>query len=65
MTEVLGLPLMRALERLEGEGIPVRCIEVSSRKGSKGNDARVIKTVRTDDGVTVYWARFQTTPREE
>lgn len=60
MTDVLGLPLDVALERLKAEGLAVACIEVSSRKGSKGNDARVIKTQRTGDGVTVFWARFKT-----
>ena len=60
MTALLGLPLSIAKERLEAERIPVSYVEVSSRKGSKGDDARVIKTERTGDGLTVYWSRFQT-----
>ena len=60
MTDVVGLPLELASAILKAEGETVDCVEVSSKKGSKGNDARVIKTKRTEQGVTVYWSRFQT-----
>ena len=60
MTDVLGLPLAIAVQRLSARGETVRTVEVSSRKGSRGDDARVIKTERTDTETIVYWARFQT-----
>lgn len=61
MTDVLGLPLSEAVYRLTETGETVTTIEVSSRKGSRGEDARVIKTEQTDVGTTVYWSRFRTT----
>ncbi len=60
MTEVLGLPLDVAVRRLTETGIAVTTVEVSSRKGSCGDDARVIKIEQTEAGATVYWARFRT-----
>lgn len=60
MTDVLGLPLDVALLRLRERGDEVRLVEVACRKGPKGDDARVIKTERTETDVTVYWSRFST-----
>ena len=57
---ILGIPLETALERLKTLNKPVELIEVSSRKGSKGFDRRVIKVESSDDRITVYWSRFQT-----
>ncbi len=57
---MIGLPLDRALE-LFGPEESVTTIEVRSRKGSAGDDARVIKTEQTEAGTVVYWSRFRTT----
>jgi len=64
LTALLGLPLAVALERLRAEGESVSLTEVSSKKGSRGDDARVIRTVRDENGTTVYWSRFQTEVKE-
>ena len=61
MTNNLGLPLDLVQKRLTAEGQTVSTVEVSSRKGSRGNDARVIKIERKEHGTVVYWSRFQTT----
>lgn len=63
--DVLGFPLQKALAFLESEGKPVHLIEVSSRTGSKGNDARVIKVNSSAQETVLYWARFQTTVEHE
>ena len=60
MKNVLGLRLVCAKERLEAEGKPVRFVEVRSKKGGKGDDARVIKTVETEAETVVYWSAFKT-----
>lgn len=60
MKNVLGLPIQCARERLEAEGKPIRMVEVRSKKGGKGDDARVIRTVETEEETIVYWAAFQT-----
>ena len=64
MTSLLGLPLSEAVQRLEAAGDTPVCVEVSSRKGSKGADARVIKVTRGPNGPIVYWSRFQTNVQE-
>lgn len=43
MTDTVGLELSEALRRLEAEGIECVTVEVSSRKGVRGNEARVIR----------------------
>ena len=57
---VLGLTLSEAEQRLRAEGKPLRLIEVRSKKGGKGDDARVIKTTETDTETVVYWSAFKT-----
>jgi hypothetical protein len=58
--EVLGFPLEKALQCLKGTGKQITTIEVRSRKGSKGDDSRVIRVVDKEDETIVYWAYFQT-----
>lgn len=60
MTNVLGLDLETAETLLRTEGKPVRLIEVRSKKGGKGCDRRVIKTVETETETVVYWSAFKT-----
>ena len=60
MTNVLGLDLETAETLLRTEGKPVRLIEVRSKKGGKGSDRRVIKTVETETETVVYWSAFKT-----
>lgn len=60
MTSVLGLPVPEATAILERGGKAVRLIEVRSKKGGKGEDRRVIKTVETETGTIVYWSAFKT-----
>ena len=57
---MLGLDLDTALKLLSTEGKPVRLVEVRSKKGAKGNDRRVIKTVDTESEAIVYWSAFKT-----
>ena len=64
MTELLGLPLDEAVRRLEAAGETVTCVEVSSRKGSTGTDARVIQTERVAGKTVLRYARFQTEAKE-
>lgn len=60
MKNVLGLRLVCAKERLEAEGKTVRLVEVRSKKGGKGDDARVIKVIENEGETLVYWSAFQT-----
>lgn len=60
MTALLGLPVTEATAALEKAGTPYRLIEVRSKKGGKGDDRRVIKTVATDAETLVYWSAFKT-----
>jgi hypothetical protein len=57
---VLGLDLETAKALLSAEGKPVRFVEVRSKKGGKGDDRRVIKTIGTDSETVVYWSAFKT-----
>jgi hypothetical protein len=57
---VLGLDLKTAETLLSASGKPVRFVEVRSKKGGRGDDKRVIKTVETDTETIVYWSAFQT-----
>ena len=57
---VLGIPLEIACERLLTAGKSMELIEVSCRKGSKGQDRRVIKVEEQGDRILIYWASFQT-----
>lgn len=52
--------MLAAKQLLEAEGKTVRTVEVRSKKGGKGSDARVIKTDETERETTVYWSAFQT-----
>jgi hypothetical protein len=60
LTNVLGLPVCEATAILEREGKAVRLIEVRSKKGGKGDDRRVIRTVETEAETLVYWSAFKT-----
>lgn len=60
MTNVLGLDLETAEARLRADGKSVRLVEVRSKKGGKGFDRRVIKTVESAQETVVYWSAFKT-----
>ena len=60
MRNVLGLDLKAAEALLSADGKPVRFVEVRSKKGGRGVDRRVIKTVETDAETIVYWSAFKT-----
>jgi hypothetical protein len=60
LTDVLGLRLSTAVELLTAKGKTVRLVEVRSKKGGKGDDARVIKTTEADTETIVYWSAFKT-----
>lgn len=66
MIEVLGMPIEGASALLEKEGLRVRCLEVSSRKGVQGGEARVIRQ-RLLEGkeVELTFSRFITFPGRE
>jgi len=49
LTDVLGWELSRAVAALEAEGFAVSTVGVSSRKGVKGNESRVIRQRRKGD----------------
>ena len=57
---MLGLPVKEAASILEREGKTLRFVEVRSKKGPKGDDRRVVKTVETERETIVYWSSFQT-----
>ena len=57
---MLGLPVSEATAILERGGRAVRLVEVRSKKGSKGEDRRVIKTIETEAEMIVYWSAFKT-----
>ncbi len=57
---VLGIPLDLALERLAPLGKRIETVELSSRKGSAGNDKRVVKVEELDNLIRITWSRFQT-----
>jgi hypothetical protein len=60
LTNVLGWKLNAAKAQLNAEGKTVRLVEVRSKKGGKGDDRRVIKTVESEGETVVYWSAFQT-----
>ena len=60
MTNVLGLPVSEAKSILRQEGKAVRFVEVRSKKGGRGEDCRVIKTIETETETIVYWSAFRT-----
>ncbi len=60
MRSVLGLDLNTAESLLSANGKPVRFVEVRSKKGGRGFDRRVIKTIETDAETIVYWSAFKT-----
>lgn len=49
MTDVLGWELTHAVAALEAEGFSVVTVGVSSRKGVKGNERRVIRQRQTGE----------------
>ena len=57
---MLGLDLETAEKLMTAEGKPIRFIEVRSKKGGKGDDRRVIKTIETETESIVYWCAFKT-----
>jgi hypothetical protein len=60
LTDVLGRPVSEATAILEREGKAVRLVEVRSKKGGKGDDARVIRTAESETETVVYWSAFKT-----
>ncbi len=66
MSELLGMPLDTAVERLTQKGFRVETMEARSRKGSGGNDARVLcEESLPDGGVRVTYAWFVTEPEAD
>ncbi len=60
MTDVLGLELSEAVRRLEREGYAVTAAEVRSRKGTDGQENRVVRQQILDDGrVSLTYALFR------
>ena len=57
---MLGIDLKTAEALLKAEGKQVHLVEVRSKKGGKGDDARVIKSTETDTETIVYWSAFKT-----
>ena len=57
---MLGWDLETVEMCLSAEGKSVRLVEVRSKKGSKGSDRRVIKTIETETETIVYWSAFKT-----
>lgn len=61
MKNVLGIELHHAEELLRAEGESVQTLEVRSRKGVNGNEARVVRQCVRDDGTVVLtYAIFKT-----
>ena len=64
IASVLGMELSLAKERLEQAGYTVKETELRSRKGLKGDAARVIRVcARGDGGVELCWSLFKTDVR--
>lgn len=61
---VIGLPLDRAKELLTGAGIAFVAEETRCKKGVEGgNDARIIRQTRLEDGrISLLYAVFRTEP---
>ena len=49
MRNVEGLELSLAVAALESEGMAVKTVEVSSRKGVNGNERRVVRARQTGE----------------
>ena len=66
MISVLGLPLDRAKQLLEGSGWTVTLEEARSKKGvPDGSDARVIRQTQLDEAtVMLIYSVFRTEPIE-
>ena len=59
MTDVLGLELSEAVKRLERDGFAVTTEEVRSRKGTDGQENRVVRQRLVSDGrVALTYALF-------
>ena len=67
MISVLGLPLDRAKQLLEGSGWTVTLEEARSKKGvAGGTDARVIRQTKTGESTAaLVYAVFRTEPQEQ
>ncbi|HPF54241.1 MAG TPA: hypothetical protein P5116_07565 [Eubacteriales bacterium] len=67
MTCVLGRKLDEALTLLTNEGYTVETVEVRSRKGTAGSDARVIKQeLLSPNALRLHFSLFDTRdPREK
>ena len=67
MISVLGLPLDRAKQLLEGSGWTVTLEEARSKKGVPGGtDARVIRQTQTvESTAALVYAVFRTEPQEQ
>ncbi|MEL7607942.1 MAG: hypothetical protein AAGU74_00370 [Bacillota bacterium] len=61
MIDVLGFELSRAAQMLRASGYEVCCLEVKSRKGVAGNEARVIRQRPLSDGrIELAYSVFKT-----
>lgn len=61
MTDVLGWELQRACAQLQQEGFTVCCVCVMSRKGMKGNEARIVRQRRKGETeVELAYSVFKT-----
>ncbi len=64
MIDVLGYELSHATALLEEKGFSVVCSQVSSKRGMRGNEKRVIRQKLTKEGecekVLLSYAEFQT-----
>lgn len=49
MTDVIGLMTSVAKERLQAEGFSIATVAVHSRKGSNGDDSRVLRQFEPDE----------------
>lgn len=60
MISVLGLELGQAVELLKSLGYETDCIEVRSRKGLAGNEARVVRQRISGGRAELTYAIFKT-----
>lgn len=66
MTTLLGLPLERATDMLTKEKTAFTLKEVRSKKGTDGDDLRVIRqTVKPDGTMELCFAAFRTKLQDE
>jgi hypothetical protein len=61
LRNVEGLELSLAVAALESEGMAVKTVEVSSRKGVNGNERRVVRARQTgENSAELTYAVFKT-----